>query len=475
MRPGHINVFDGLRITTEHLNHLQGSLHSAVQDIREILGLGTVQSGYDVVAEGNSVTISPGIAFDYQKNRVACDESKTIEVSFAPGETTKYVCLKYDQIEDGEVEGHFTLIWDSCAIDLRLTPPPANENVIAIAKVEKIDQNGSSVLQVTRLGTGENGEVQSEELDTKSPPAEEDESESETLPEEETEPASDTSPAVVAAEEAPASSTTPPTNGVSTTPSPTDEVSTSPSPATEVSTTPASTGTETSAAENSPQPPAATTLGPGVTTRVNQGVTRLAPANGPVKLASAAVIDSLTRNAAEPAPQGSRVSIPLAEAEVFLSFPLLSLSCETILSGSLRNENDESGTGSTFSTRAQGEVTIGSDGISQFGVSTTQVVATAGSMPFSFNELSEYCIAYLPLRILAQVSKNGRAAGVSDFVQRLALLIEVSRAGASGFKLTCSLGWRGGVTVEEIKEFENKGYVFEWEALIAWKALGVSQ
>jgi len=355
-----------------------------------------------------------------------------------------------------------------------------------IAKVEKIAQNGSSVLQVTRLGTGESGHAQSEELDRKSPTAEEEGSGSETMPEVEFEPASDTSPAVVAAEESPATSTTPPAttevsaspspiNEVSITPSPTNEVFTSPSAGDGVSTTPASTGTESSAAENSPQAPTATVLGPGVTTRVNQGVTRLAPANGSAKLDSAAVIDSLTRNAAEPAPEGSKVSIPLAEAEVSLSFPLLSLSCETILSGTLRNANGESGTGSTFSTRAQGEVTVGSDGISQFGVSTTQVVTAAESMPYSFNELSEYCIAYLPLKILAQVSKNGKAAGVSDFLQRLALLIEVSKAGVSGFKLTCSLGWRGGVTIEEIKEFENKGYVFEWEGLIAWKALGLSQ
>ena len=40
MQPAQIRVFDGLRLTTEHLNHLQAALRSGVQDLREILGLG---------------------------------------------------------------------------------------------------------------------------------------------------------------------------------------------------------------------------------------------------------------------------------------------------------------------------------------------------------------------------------------------------------------------------------------------------
>ena len=60
MRPGHIQVFDGLRITTEHVNHLQGAFHSALQDVREILGLGQVHAGLEVVKEGEqAITIQP--------------------------------------------------------------------------------------------------------------------------------------------------------------------------------------------------------------------------------------------------------------------------------------------------------------------------------------------------------------------------------------------------------------------------------
>ena len=88
MRPGHLNVFDGLRITTEHMNYLQGSFHSAVQDLRGILGLGAVFEGFEVTLEGNSVTVGPGLAFDLQKNRIVLDQPVSVELNFAPGETT---------------------------------------------------------------------------------------------------------------------------------------------------------------------------------------------------------------------------------------------------------------------------------------------------------------------------------------------------------------------------------------------------
>lgn len=462
MRPGHINVFDGLRITTEHMNYLQGSLHSAVEDIREILGLGTVFIGFEVMAEGNTITINPGLAFDFQKNRIASDEARTVAVSFAPGEQTKYVCIKYDQIEDGQVEGRFTLVWDTCAIELRPSPPQPNENVIAIAKIDSVARNGSRVLEVARLGTGKNGDAQNEELDTPAPPTEEAGSGSATTPVAEAEPTSANAPSEVSGEEAATGETT------------------AAAAATEVSTSAAPTEPNNTTAENSPQALPAAAPGPNTNTRIRQGVSRLAPAERAWRLASGTLIDSLVRISNESASDGEVLSIPLAEVEVALAFPLLSLSCQTIISGSL-SRNADSGESETapctFSTTARGEVTPSTDGSSQFGISTTRVLWRSDSqgLPYGFDELTESGIAQLPLRILGQVPKNGKPAGASDFLHRLELLIEVPKADAAGFKIVCSLRWRGAVSTEEIKEIENMGYVFEWESLVAWKALGVSQ
>lgn len=143
MRPGHLNVFDGLRMTTEHMNYLQGSFHSALQDLRGILGLGIVHKGFEVVVEGSAVTVQPGLAFDHQGNRIVLDMPVTIELDFAVGETTKYVCVKYDQIEDGEVEGRFTLVWDSCSVVLLPELPEAADNVVPLARVDRVGSSTS--------------------------------------------------------------------------------------------------------------------------------------------------------------------------------------------------------------------------------------------------------------------------------------------------------------------------------------------
>ena len=143
MRPGHLNVFDGLRMTTEHMNYLQGSFHSAVQDLRGILGLGIVHKGLDVKVEGNSVTVSPGLAFDYQGNRIVLDQEVTVDLNLAADEKTKYVCVKYDQIEDGEVEGRFTIVWDCAGVELQSSLPDPGENLVVIARVDRVNGNGA--------------------------------------------------------------------------------------------------------------------------------------------------------------------------------------------------------------------------------------------------------------------------------------------------------------------------------------------
>lgn len=153
MRPGHLNVFDGLRITTEHMNYLQGSFHSAVQDLRGILGLGIVHQGLAVVVEGSAVTVQPGLAFDRQGNRIVLDMPVTVEMNFAAGQSTKYVCVKYDQIEDGEVEGRFTLVWDSCGVVLLPESPDEADNLVVLARVDRVGGNG--LVEVRKIPSGE--------------------------------------------------------------------------------------------------------------------------------------------------------------------------------------------------------------------------------------------------------------------------------------------------------------------------------
>lgn len=170
MKPGHLKVFDGLRITTEHMDHLQSAAHSALQEIREILGLGRVYFGFEARAEDDrNVTVLPGLAFDYQRNRLACDEPKTLEVLFEPGEETKFVCVKYNQVEEGQVEGRGAMIWDDCSVISRPSLPRPEENLLTIAQVMKPTDGDDRLKVISLISTSRGEEVMNE---AESPPDE---------------------------------------------------------------------------------------------------------------------------------------------------------------------------------------------------------------------------------------------------------------------------------------------------------------
>lgn len=146
MQPRNIEVFDGLRITTDHLDHLQGSIHSALEDFRGILGLGRVHRGFGVVAvDEHSIQVDPGLAFDSQRRRVVSDEPVKLEVPAAVATAPQFVCVSYDQGADGEVEGHLTRVWDSARVDIRPAPPALTDDAIVIAQLLPVDGGGFTI------------------------------------------------------------------------------------------------------------------------------------------------------------------------------------------------------------------------------------------------------------------------------------------------------------------------------------------
>lgn len=158
MKPGHIRVFDGLRITTDHLEHLQGSFLSAVQELRLAAGPGRVHQGFEVEAtDDGHVRVLPGLAFDAAGNRIACEEPTVLEVAFAPGSPgERYVCLRHQQVEDGVVEGQATIVWDGCSVELAEARPAPEDSLLPIAALTRREQGtGFEVRHVTsgqRLG-----------------------------------------------------------------------------------------------------------------------------------------------------------------------------------------------------------------------------------------------------------------------------------------------------------------------------------
>src|ERR1700758_3780591 len=54
---------DGLRVTSDHLEHLQDRLRDSVHDLRRVVGLGRVGWGLHAGLNANTVNLQPGVAF----------------------------------------------------------------------------------------------------------------------------------------------------------------------------------------------------------------------------------------------------------------------------------------------------------------------------------------------------------------------------------------------------------------------------
>jgi hypothetical protein len=71
---------DGLRVSAEHLQHLQDRLRESVLDVRNSLGLGRVAWGLRATLNGTSVEVTPGVAFARSGVRLAVDTPLSIAV-----------------------------------------------------------------------------------------------------------------------------------------------------------------------------------------------------------------------------------------------------------------------------------------------------------------------------------------------------------------------------------------------------------
>jgi len=458
MRPGHIRVFDGLRLTTEHLEHFQGSLHSALQDIRAVLGLGKVYSGFEVIAASpQAITVQPGLAFDFQRNRIVCDEPKTLEVEFGPEEEAKYLCLKYDQVEDGQVEGHYTLIWDSCDVLLQATMPEPEENLLPIAKLSKLaeGENGSFEI-ISLVAPEESAEPKEASTEMEEPPAEEAAAGSED------------------GETSEESATLSEVNGGGS-----------------VEGNEASAMEKESAGESLPESEApAYPPGPW-RLKVQQGVVRLAPKSGNGNYLNTVVLESLQRklNGKENLSE-AELLFTLAEKEVALDFPVDSLTCRALISGSFGFAEDNpaaeapaTGAASSlyaplkFQATAEGEVTCAPDGVLQFGLTKTHYApgSESGGMPGQSSELTETGIAHLSFGAMMKMAENQPVEANWNILPYLQLRLRVDKTARWGFKIICNLLWKGGVSQEIIQKIATAKPSLIWETLVAWKALGESE
>jgi hypothetical protein len=162
MQPSQIRVFDGLRITTEHVDHLQGALHSALRDLRAIAGAGVHRGLGVTIGPDNVATIDTGMAIDGAGNRLVCDDPLSVPIGVLAADEPRYVCLRYDRVENREVEGRPTFVWDSCAAEVRPGAPKPEDNLVVLARV--VGNAGGGARVEPAVATAPSAETEPQEV-----------------------------------------------------------------------------------------------------------------------------------------------------------------------------------------------------------------------------------------------------------------------------------------------------------------------
>lgn len=71
---------DGLRVTADHLQHLQDRLRESVLDLRRVVGTGRVAWGLVAAADGDRVRLEPGLAFSPGGVRLSLESAVGLDV-----------------------------------------------------------------------------------------------------------------------------------------------------------------------------------------------------------------------------------------------------------------------------------------------------------------------------------------------------------------------------------------------------------
>jgi hypothetical protein len=459
MKPGHIRVFDGLRITTEHMNHLQASFHSAIQDLRGVLGLGRVHRGFETAkVEDTKIRVEPGIAFDSKKNRVALTEPLVLDVEWkAEGEDEKFVVARYRQVEDGVVEGRPTIVWDSCAVEIVQEAPPPEGNGILIARLKK--SNGEDgTFEVYSPAEETHAEEEGE--------AEASEAEMSVLAEEETEeppePAGENAEETVAVE-------------VEET-----EIPGEAKPV-ESSLEPKEEAGETVAAEIGEMEEGLDVMVEGAQAPKvfsKQGVERLETAVEEGLHIGALLLEPMkTKLGRDKSIKDAELLFTLTEKEVVLTHRISDLSCHTVIDIELSSPgSEEAEEGSSeavleLQSSAQGEATFSNGEVSQYGLSTVRVLPMGSEgMQLSYSDLTEHGIAHLPWNSIIGPAVQERFEVTPELMECLVWFVRIEGIEKTGFRLVCYLKWNGEITGETLDTVAALRLLAVPKFSVGWKA-----
>jgi hypothetical protein len=128
------HFLDGMRVSTEHMRHLQQSSVERARQLRSALGGGGVCHGYKVEpGNGGEVRILPGLAFDAQGRPLRLEQAATLP---AP-QGRRWLVAQYELRSSLLVNGVPTLLADGVQLQARESAPPYDDAAVAFAEVAR--------------------------------------------------------------------------------------------------------------------------------------------------------------------------------------------------------------------------------------------------------------------------------------------------------------------------------------------------
>lgn len=130
---GRVAFLDGMRISREHLEHLQSYLQLAVLQLRETVGEGKVSHGLKAELEEGNLKVSPGLALDAFGRPLALEKARTIAIP--PGDAVQYAVLAHDLRYGEFFKGFPTIITDHVKLEFRDVAPPYADGAVRFAEL----------------------------------------------------------------------------------------------------------------------------------------------------------------------------------------------------------------------------------------------------------------------------------------------------------------------------------------------------
>jgi hypothetical protein len=130
---------DGLRVTPQHLMHMQTALQEAVRDLRQTVGYNRVAYGLRLVSDGSAATLQPGVAFTNDGFRVHVDDATLLAL---PEEASRFMIVLQAENTDDEAS----------RLDETSTIVFVRTNVVVLADDAEIPEGGIKIGIVERDG-----------------------------------------------------------------------------------------------------------------------------------------------------------------------------------------------------------------------------------------------------------------------------------------------------------------------------------